>query len=475
MRFNVETKKFEDMNSRPEKAAFHAADRSLSWAELKNLSDKICHAFTEAKIPRGYPVLIFGDKEAFFLAGILSCYRCGLTFVPVSPSQPKNRIEKIISLTNSEVMVVCGNYADIPGTRVVIDKDLNFIPSPLSNPPAENLAYILFTSGSSGEPKGVKITNRNIIAFTNWFVKDFGVNENTVFINQADFSFDISLADLFGALHLGATAIFNAAEVSAKTSSFFGRINEFKGTYWNSTPSFVSRCLADKNFTTANLPSIAKFVLSGENLSTHLVKDLKARFPKATILNAYGPTEATIYTGFTQVTEQLLHENTIPVCKADSKMISLKEKEIIISGETVGAGYLNNEILTRQRFVNNSFVSGDSAYEKNGYIYFAGRKDEQIKFNGYRIELNEIKSTLQKIYFVEQAECLPVIIDEKIRRLIAFVKLSPGGQISHITQILRSELPHYMIPSEIIAVKEFPLTASSKVDKQKLLQNYLSD
>ncbi len=484
MRYNLKTKLFAEEIIAADKIVFAAADKDLTWSELKLLHDKICECLKKSNISKGSPVLIYGDKEAFFLASILACYNMNLTFIPLSPALPKKRIEKIIEQTQSKVLINCRGYTDIPKAVVIIGEDLRPLPSP---PPQgreilrSEISYILFTSGSSGEPKGVKISDENIISFTQWFAKNFHVGEKTVFINQADFSFDISLADFFGALHTGGTAIFNTSETSSNTNLFFERINKFKGTYWNSTPSFVIRCLADKNFNVQNLPSIEQFVLSGENLSTQLVKDLKLRFPKAKIVNAYGPTETTIYASYAEVTDDLLKENTLPICKVDDSNISLKDGEIIISGNTVGLGYLNNEALTKERFVvsesKTSFLTGDLALVKNGYIYFNGRKDEQIKFNGYRIELNEIKHALEKIEFVTRAECIPIVIENKIKRLIAFVKLSltpPSPKESALIQdILITELPHYMIPSEIIIVKEFPVTTSFKIDKQKLLRDYL--
>lgn len=479
MRFDVETKLFVDENTNANKIAFVAADSTLSWQQLKTLSDKICEVFKLANISAGNCVLVYGDKEAFFLAAMLSCYRMNLPFVPLSPSLPEKRVKKIIEQTQSHVLINCGNYKNIPALPTCINYDFSFNNKPSPDLPSvyDGIGYLLFTSGSSGEPKGVKISNKNIVAFTKWFTQHFNVNEKTVFINHADFSFDISLVDFFGTLQTGGTSIFNTSNVSNNTVLLFERINTHKGTYWNSTPSFISRCLADKNFNARTLPNITQFVLSGENLWTQLVKDLKARFPQSKIINAYGPTETTIYAGFAEITNELLNEPALPICKTNNAFISLKNNEIIISGNTVGSGYLNNEALTKERFLKkqqtNLYCTGDLAFEKNGYIYFNGRKDGQIKFNGYRIELNEIKQTLENIDFVEQAECLPVIVHEKVKRLIAFVKITSDNKTNAIAQKLKAELPHYMLPSEIIVLKEFPLTASAKVDKQRLLADYL--
>jgi D-alanine--poly(phosphoribitol) ligase subunit 1 len=484
MYFDISAKTFRDTETDAGKIAFVAADKELSWKELKILSDNICGVIERTGLLSGQPVLIYGDKEAFFLASILACFRSGLPFIPMDPSLPEKRKEKIIAQTQSEIIIVAGAYPDAPQLPVCIHQTVNIKHkndeiSSTSLP--DDLAYILFTSGSSGEPKGVMISYNNIETFTGWFVKKIHLNKNNVFINQANFSFDISLTDFFGALQTGGTAVFNTLHVTNNTGLFFERINKYTGTHWNSTPSFLQKCLADRMFNAQTLPTLNTFILSGENLSAVLVKEIKKRFPCAKIINAYGPTETTIYASFVEVNNDMLSENTLPVYKADDEGIFLQDEELIITGNRVGLGYLNNPELTGEKFIRintqKAFLTGDLAVLKNGYIYFSGRKDTQIKLNGYRIELNEIKHSIEKISFVEQAECLPIEIESKVKRIIAFVKISPENKAEYLTEIrscLTKELPAYMLPSEILVVKEFPYTTSFKIDMQKLLEDYLS-
>lgn len=467
MYFDVASGDFKEVGSNPAKLVFAGTDQNLLWQELKDLSDKICDRLEEARIPEGAPVIVYGEKEVFFLAAILACFRKKIPFVPVEPSLPAKRIENMIAQTKSEAILVCGNYPKAPHLPLTIKHDLTLSGSGKFKTLYADLAYILFTSGSSGEPKGVMVTRNNLVSFTRWFCKNFPISNNTILINQASFLFDISLADFFGALQAGGSAIFNSAS-QVQNGEFFSRLQNYQGNYWNSTPSFLSFCLTNKDFNSKNFPQIQNFTLSGEELSPLLVREIFDRFPSANVINAYGPTEACIFSSQIAITKEMLRAHSLPVAKLPEENLSIENNELIISGAQVAQGYLNGNTF------GGKFASGDVVEEKDALLFYKGRKDSQVKFNGFRIELDEIKKMLERLEDIQQAECLPFEIDGKIKRLVAFVKSTSRNpaSASSVKERLAHSLPHYMIPSEIIYLKEFPLTENFKINKKALLMQY---
>ena len=207
----------------------------------------------------------------------------------------------------------------------------------------------------------------------------------------------------------------------------------------------------------------------------------KFRFPDARIFNAYGPTETCIYASCQEVTDYFLNDKNAPIAHIEEQNLLLDTPEIIICSEGVATGYLENEKRNQEKFIQRdkkrAFRTGDLFYIKNKYIYFDGRNDEQVKLNGYRIEPDEIKEVIEHIKGVEQAECIPIRVDGHVKRLIAFLKWHRSDDSLSETELkikLAQTLPAYMIPSEFIIRKDFPYNTSYKIDKQKLLEDYLN-
>ena len=470
MRFDLVERVFTHEDEDSTKIAFAGADKDISWSYLKNLSDAIYRLLRDLSVPQGHPVIVHGDKEIFFLASLLACYRAELPFVPVTPELPQQRITNIIAQTGSQVCIQCGEQGMEDFSGILIRSDLSVKKASAKFEALHpEIAYILFTSGSTGTPKGVLITYQNVHAFIKWFAGSFPVSKETVFVNQASFLFDISLADFFGALQTGGTAVFNTS-AQVKDGTFFQRILDYGGNYWNSTPSFLHLTLLRKEFSADHFASLKCFTLAGEMLRGKLVAELKSRFPQSTIINAYGPTETCIYTSRIQIGGHTpLTNDAYPIAEYPPEQLRLKENHILVVSEQIGKGYLAGGLFQRE------FDTGDTGAIQNGFLYCTGRSDGQIKLNGYRIELAEISCAIEKLEGVLRAACIPVRIGDSIQRLAAFVSAEVPLKASFVKSQLRSFLPEYMIPSEIIFRKEFPLTTSGKTDLDALEQIYRRD
>jgi D-alanine--poly(phosphoribitol) ligase subunit 1 len=284
-------------------------------------------------------------------------------------------------------------------------------------------------------------------------------------------------------------------------------------TCWVSTPSFAHQQLLNKEFCAAGLPSLDTFLFCGEVLPHALCKRLKQRFPEARILNTYGPTEATVATTLIEVDQAVLDAHPVlPVgyAKPDCE-IEIHDDEICIVGDHVMRGYLNRPELNQARMFRHpngrrGLRTGDlGRLDADGLLWCLGRRDDQVKLNGYRIELSEISLALQALDEVKSAVCLALRRpDQTVARLIGFVELAPGGNApggnapggnapggsapggqaataaawtpypaAGWKPALERRLPAYMLPSEVVAVDSFPMSVNHKIDGKALLEEYL--
>ena len=264
-----------------------------------------------------------------------------------------------------------------------------------------------------------------------------------------------------------------------------------------STPSFAGVCITEKEFNSKMLPNLESMIFIGEALSKNLTKELMSRFPNTRIINGYGPTEATVGVSVNDMTQKAIDdEKSLPVgypmsnCKIkilDEDGNELKENEkgeIIIIGPSVSKGYFNNKEKTDEVFFYDeidgvkwrAYKTGDMGYLLDGNIYYCGRKDFQIKLNGFRIEIEDIENNLRKVHNVKNAVVLPVYKDEKIAYLKGIVELNEKNDLSNIKNgmIIKKELgkyiPSYMIPRNISIISEFPTNINGKIDRKKLME-----
>ncbi|MBU0486864.1 MAG: AMP-binding protein [Bacteroidetes bacterium] len=498
MKFCFDSKKFVDHQTQPEKLAVIDDRRELSWMQFMKEADLICAYFKKhGWNKQTKPIIIYGHKQAEMITAIYAMMQLEIAYIPIDHLYPKERIATILRLAGTEIVINCSAIPlKLEGTTelqinnenlqiiqqaTVTTKDKNEMPDPL--------VYIIFTSGSTGEPKGVQISTEAVRSFTKWMTGDFGFSHDDVFINTAVFSFDLSVFELmtFGAL--GATLLMNDTKTTTNTENLINRIEKYQGNIWVATPSFAlayTRIGADPG-----LDCVKYFLFCGEVLPHSLATNLNKIFPKARIYNTYGPTEATVATTLIEISKEVLDKyNPLPVgyMKPGTKIIidkvnhEDKEGEMIITGDNVSIGYLNNEELSKEKFfVHNgqrAYRTGDLGYYEGELLFCMGRNDDQIKLKGFRIELNEITNIIRKHELVDNAVTVGLKRNTEVKKIVTFVIPRIKGDIDEIKESIISHskkyLPFYMVPGDIFFVDDFHYNMNYKIDTKKLIELYLN-
>ena len=475
MRFDLELLDFVDCDKDLNKLALSASDRDLTWDEFKNEVDAFKSEILKYNLPKGHPVVIYGHKEAKFLVSIVACISLGLPYIPVDTIYPKERLHKIINIVNSALLIN------------TIDDTLDFNKENINTTYYldDPIIYIIFTSGSTGEPKGVQITQNSILDFNKWLDTDFKFSNDSVFMNQAPFSFDLSVYELIGFLSFGGTIVLNSRELLENHIEFFERLKKYSCNTWVSTPSFISKYLLSSEFTSNDIKSLQTFLFCGEVLPATTAKRILNSFPSSKVLNTYGPTEATVAITLIDITPAVIekYSKSLPVGYVkENTVINLLDKdsenvgEIEIVGDNVSIGYFKNEELNAQKFQakyeKRSFRTGDFGYFEDDMLFFANRKDELIKLHGFRIELGEIDKEFTNNKNINESITIPLKRGTEVVKLITFIITNTQIDIEELKKEISQILPYYMIPSDIIVLDKFPYNTNHKIDKNQLIEIY---
>ena len=440
----------------------------------KDLYKYICNIYNYLMTNCNYQdkIVVYGHKEIYMVASFLACSFAGMTYIPIDISIPEERKNKIINQVQP---------------KLIINKDIesimdNNVYNEISNiyMQLEDIYYIIFTSGSTGEPKGVQIKYKNLISCMNWLTKICNIN-NDVILNQANYSFDLSVADIYLPFLTRSKHYIIEKDVQQDYYMLFKELKNSNAGLAVMTPSFADLLLIDKSFNKELMPNLKKILFCGEKLNKKTVQKLYDRFANIQIINSYGPTECTF--AVTSIVVKPNEEISVGIPKDDVDIYIINENleikpdgeigEILIAGESVGKGYLKED-LNKNVFINfnnkNAYLTGDLAYKQNNKIYCIGRKDKQIKYKGYRIELQEIEEILNSINYIDKAIVTTLKKeDNTVSRIIAFVKLiDEKYTINDIKMQLDKILPNYMIPT-IRIVKEFPLNENGKINEKELI------
>lgn len=428
----------------PEKIAYICGDDKVSYGELLAESKKIAAALRDSK----KPVAVKGHKEPYMLSSFVACLMAGRAYIPCDISMPDSRIAYITekadaeSITDLQPHVSEKEFAEFSGNE-------------------DDTAYIVFTSGSSGEPKGVPISRRNLRTFIEWITSSDVLKEcaGKTVLNQARFSFDLSVADIYFSLSTGSTLVALSEQDQAEPERLMTAMQKADPTLAVMTPTFAKYCLQMPEFRKDNMPSLSCIFFCGEILEPKTVKGLYERFPGIHVINAYGPTEATCAVCAAEISEEMLCDEFLPcgvVEKADCA-VTVKDGEIMLCGSSVFRGYLGGDKLCE------AYATGDRGEIRNGLLYCFGRKYGYIKYKGHRIELDEIKNIILRIDGVEQCSVKTIESGNRIMGISAQV-VSSVLTADDVKRKAAEFLPPYMIPKTVKIKETVSFNANGKQD-----------
>ena len=483
----------------PDRAAHRHGHGAYTYGDLRRAALEWA-ARLAADAP--HPVLVYGHKESELLAAFWACALAGRPYVPIDVALPPARIARMAAIASVRTAIATAAWPDgltdnlaALGVRI-LPGDAADAPAP--TPPAPSpLAYIIFTSGSSGDPKGVPIRWEALEHFTDWLLTLSQPRPGQeVVLNQAPFSFDLSVMDLFLALRSGGTLWSLTRHDIADPRRLFANVTGSGLTIWVSTPSFARFCLAEPSFGEGMLPDLRQMLFCGEALPPAVARTLLTRFPRVELWNTYGPTEATVAVTGLRITPALAAEDTplsigypapgmrVWVAGPDGQPLGETDRgEILIAGPQLSPGYLQDAdgrpgpggFVTLPAGVGGgpAYRTGDAGHVRDGRLYCDGRLDRQVKLRGYRLELEEIEQQLRRLPLVTDAAVLPVWRDGAADHLVAFVV--PSGTMPadadaarRIRSELAAQLPAYAVPRLVRLVAALPLTANGKIDRRAL-------
>lgn len=475
----------EQVEKTPDNIAVVFEDQQLTYKELNEKANTLarilinnnvsCEDIVGVCLPRGIELII----------SIFAILKCGAAYMPMYTGYPKDRLAYMLSNSNSKLIITNNNFISL----IDIDNILNLDDINLNNKTSferstytpDSLAYIIYTSGSTGKPKGVKISHKNLINFIYSFNQYYNnITSKDSFLASTNIAFDVSIWEIFMPLLNGAKLVFNTEEIISDITLYCNNI-----TKNNISALYIPPNILNEVYTILNnnkYTKIEKLLVGVESITNTTLNKYIMLNPNITIVNGYGPTETTIcatafiYKKDTTPTHPVsigkpLNNNNIYILSNNQLCPINTPGELYISGDGVGMGYINDEEKTKTSFIENPFCegkkmysSGDIAYiGSDNNLYFIGRKDNQIKINGYRIELSEIDCAINNYPLINKS--LSVLYNNSI---ISYYISDEDILINDIKTYLKDKLPFYMIPSFYIRLESFPLTVNGKIDKKRL-------
>ncbi|TMN45123.1 non-ribosomal peptide synthetase, partial [Pseudoalteromonas sp. S2755] len=498
----------EQASLHPERAAVVFDDEVLSYAELNRRANQVAHYLREEHHIKPDDIVgLCAERSVEMVVGIVAILKAGGAYLPLDPSYPVSRLSYMVEDAALRVVLTQGSNIEIAerlGTpAVALDKHAQFSTYDITNGPksqlgltANHLAYVIYTSGSTGKPKGVMVEHQALFNRIHWMHNKYGMTHRDNVLQKTPYSFDVSVWEFVWTLAYGAKLVVARPDGHKDPEYLCRLIQQSQITKLHFVPSMLGLILENKQF--SHCHSLEQVFCSGEALQQSHVEEFRKVLPSTQLHNLYGPTEAAIDVSYWDCSGDI--SKGVPIGKPIDNIqllildpnLNLVPKgsvgELHIGGDGLARGYLNQEQLTSERFIHNPFYdegqgscsprlykTGDLArLRADGEIEYQGRIDHQVKIRGLRIELGEVEHQLSGLHSVDSALVLAKEVAGSTQ-LVGYFKPSHnhGGfdqknLIENIQKELNGDLPAHMVPSILIAIDEWPLTANGKVDRKAL-------
>ena len=478
----------------PDATAATHGTQILTYRELNDRANRVAHHLRGLGVGADTPVALFAERSLPTLAAVLGILKSGGTYVPLAADLPPRRLQFILGDCGAAVLLtqqaVRHRLPDTPARLLDIDT-MALSAQPTANPAplagSEQLAYILYTSGSTGEPKGVQIPHRGLANQLTWFARAVSATPADRFLHKTSIGFDASLVELLAPLTRGATIVLAEQDGERDSAYIAQAVSQHGITILQMVPSALRALLAEPNLA-RQCGSLRYLVCGGEALDRGLAREVRRQLPHLTLGNFYGPTETSIDAAWHEVRDVAEGPGTVPIGRAiahmrchvlDARLQPVPVGvvgELCIGGPGLARGYLNQPAMTAERFVDDPFHPGERLYRSgdlarhlaNGDIECLGRADDQVKLRGFRIDLGDVEAALNGAPGVRLAAALTVDGPDGFKRLVACLEADDTASDAVIRTHLRALLPEHMVPGVFVRMPSLPRLPSGKVDRRAL-------